>query len=79
MHPAIVLSEVTPGQRLRGRLQLILILAVVIGPMLLASAMYQWRFWVPQTRSYHGELIGTGRPARNSAWSVPMNRAGSCW
>ena len=29
--------------------------------MILATAMYQWRFWVPQTRSYHGELIGTGQ------------------
>lgn len=61
MNPAIALSEVTPSQRRRGRLQLILILAVVIGPMVLASAMYQWRFWVPETRSYHGELIGTGQ------------------
>ena len=65
MNPATALPdalpEVPPGQRLRGRLQLILILAVVIGPMILASAMYQWRFWVPETRSYHGELIGTGQ------------------
>jgi hypothetical protein len=61
MNPAIALPEVSPSQRRRGRLQLILILAVVIGPMILASAMYQWRFWVPETRSYHGELIGTGQ------------------
>lgn len=61
MNPAIALSEVSPSQRRRGRLQLILILAVVIGPMMLASAMYQWRFWVPETRSYHGELIATGQ------------------
>ncbi|HSX88363.1 MAG TPA: hypothetical protein VLG17_10220 [Pseudomonas sp.] len=65
MNPATALPDalpaVPPGQRLRGRLQLILILAVVIGPMILASAMYQWRFWVPETRSYHGELIGTGQ------------------
>ena len=61
MHPTITLSEVSPNRRRRGRLQLLMILAVVIGPMLLASAMYQWRFWVPQTRSYHGELIGTGQ------------------
>jgi len=44
----------------RGRWQLILILLVVIGPMLLATAMYQWRFWVPDSRSYHGELLGNG-------------------
>ena len=65
MNPAIALPEalpeVPPSQRRRGRLQLILILAVVIAPMILASAMYQWRFWVPETRSYHGELIGTGQ------------------
>jgi len=61
MNPAITLPEVSPGRRRRGRLQLIMILAVVIGPMILASAMYQWRFWVPETRSYHGELIGTGQ------------------
>lgn len=61
MNPAITLPEVSPSQRRRGRLQLILILAVVIGPMILATAMYQWRFWVPETRSYHGELIGTGQ------------------
>lgn len=61
MNPAIALPEVSPSQRRRGRLQLILILAVVIGPMILATAMYQWRFWVPETRSYHGDLIGTGQ------------------
>ena len=65
MNPAIALPEISPSQRRRGRLQLILILAIVIaiviGPMILATAMYQWRFWVPETRSYHGELIGTGQ------------------
>jgi hypothetical protein len=44
----------------RGRLQLLLVLAVTIGPMLLASAMYKWQFWVPASRSYHGELLGNG-------------------
>lgn len=61
MNPAITLPEVSPSRRRRGRLQLIMLLAVVIGPMILASAMYQWRFWVPETRSYHGELIGNGQ------------------
>jgi len=61
MNPAIALPEVSPSQRRRGRWQLILLLAVVIGPMVLASAMYQWRFWVPESRSYHGELIGNGQ------------------
>jgi hypothetical protein len=61
MPPAIALPNVTSAQKLRGRVQLLLILAVVIGPMLLASAMYHWQFWVPQGRNYHGELIGTGQ------------------
>jgi hypothetical protein len=61
MNPAIALPEASPSQRRRGRWQLILLLAIVIGPMVLASAMYQWRFWVPEGRSYHGELIGNGQ------------------
>ncbi|WP_457788372.1 hypothetical protein [Pseudomonas sp. PL-6] len=59
MNPAIALPE-TPRKG-RGRWQLLLLLAIAIGPMLLASAMYQWRFWVPETRSYHGVLVGTGQ------------------
>lgn len=51
----------TPSGRARGRLQLILILLVVIGPMLLATAMYKLQFWVPDSRSYHGEMIGNGQ------------------
>jgi hypothetical protein len=47
--------------RRRGRLQLLLILAVVIGPMLLASAMYRFGFWVPETRSYDGALVANGQ------------------
>ncbi|MGE8496900.1 MAG: hypothetical protein ACN6O6_05270 [Pseudomonas sp.] len=61
MNPAIALPEAPTNRRWRGRLQLILILAIVIAPMLLASAMYQWRFWVPETRNYHGVLIGDGQ------------------
>ena len=59
MNPAIAMPEAP--RKGRGRLQLLLILAIAIGPMFLASAMYQWRFWVPETRSYHGVLIGDGR------------------
>ncbi|MFJ2365209.1 hypothetical protein ACIPIN_16190 [Pseudomonas sp. NPDC087697] len=44
-----------------GRLQLILILLVVVGPMILATGMYKLQFWVPESRSYHGELIGNGQ------------------
>lgn len=49
-----------PPGRARGRLQLILILLVVLGPMLLATSMYKLNFWVPEGRSYHGEMIGNG-------------------
>ena len=46
------------ARRRTGRLQLIALLALVIGPMLLATAMFYGRFWIPEGRSYHGELIG---------------------
>lgn len=59
MQPAIDMSETPPARR--GRLPLILMLVMVIGPMVLATAMYQWRFWVPQERTYHGVLIGNGQ------------------
>lgn len=47
--------------RRRGRLQLILIVLLTVGPMVLATVMYQYKFWVPESRSYHGELIGNGQ------------------
>jgi hypothetical protein len=86
MNPAITQSEIPLGQRRRGRLQLIMILAVVIAPMLLASAMYQWRFWVPETRSYHGELLGSGQTLQDLGvggeveprWQLLVTAPGSC-
>ncbi|WP_369988951.1 hypothetical protein [Pseudomonas xanthosomatis] len=53
--------NVPEGRRARGRLQLLLILLVVLGPMVLATCMYKLNFWVPDGRSYHGEMIGTGQ------------------
>ncbi len=53
------MSEVP--DRCKGRWQLILILMMVIGPMALATFMYKLQFWVPDSRSYHGELIGNGQ------------------
>ena len=50
----------TPDRR-KGRWQLILILMMVISPMVLATFMYKLQFWVPDSRSYHGELIGNGQ------------------
>ncbi len=47
--------------RRKGRWQLILILLMVVGPMVLATFMYKLQFWVPDSRSYHGELIGNGQ------------------
>lgn len=86
MNPAITLPEASPSRRRRGRLQLIMLLAVVIGPMILASAMYQWRFWVPETRSYHGELIGNGQTradlgvsgAQEVRWQLLVTVPGTC-
>ncbi|MGK9067051.1 hypothetical protein [Stutzerimonas chloritidismutans] len=61
---------VQPSRR-RGRLQLLLIFAVVIGPMLLASAMYRYGFWVPETRNYDGVLIATGEGREALGISLP--------
>lgn len=58
MNPTI---DPTQPQRRKGRLQLLAILAVVIAPMLLASAMYRFGFWVPETRSYDGVLVANGQ------------------
>jgi hypothetical protein len=56
------MSEAKPSvNRRKGRLQLLLILLGVIGPMVLATGMYKLQFWVPDGRSYHGELIGNGQ------------------
>lgn len=57
MNPGISPVESRPT---RGRWQLLLIVAVVLGPMVLAACMYQYGFWVPESRSYDGELIGNG-------------------
>lgn len=50
-----------PAKRRRGRLQLLLILLLTVGPMVLATGMYRLKFWVPESRSYHGEMIGNGQ------------------
>lgn len=61
MNPSMTLDDTQVRRRNRGRLQLFLILAVVFGPMILATSMYKLNFWVPQSRSYHGELIANGK------------------
>ena len=56
------MSEAKPApSRRRGRIQLLLIVLGVVGPMLLATGMYKLQFWVPEGRSYHGELLGNGQ------------------
>ena len=50
-----------PSTRRRGRLQLVLILLLTVGPMVLATGMYKLKFWLPESRSYHGELLGNGQ------------------
>lgn len=60
MNPSITMPDTPARSRLSGRLQLLLILAIVVGPMVLATAMYYGNFWVPQSRSYHGELLANG-------------------
>jgi hypothetical protein len=78
-----------PQQRRRGRLQLILVLLVAIGPMILATGMYKLQFWVPDSRNYHGEMIGNGQSradlgvqADESHWqllvSAPQDCAADC-
>jgi hypothetical protein len=83
MNPALSVNETAPARR--GRWQLLALLAIVIGPMALAIAMYQWRFWVPETRTYHGELIGDGSSradlgveADEKRWQLLVTAPGSC-
>ncbi len=85
MNPALSTPE-SPRVRGRGRWQLIALLLVVIGPMILATAMYQWRFWVPEGRTYHGSLIGDGtqlgdigvQGATQARWQLLVTSAGEC-
>lgn len=61
MATATPLTAPERGKRkARGRLQLLLILLLVIGPMVLATCMYKLGFWVPDGRSFHGVLLGNG-------------------
>lgn len=71
--------------RRKGRWQLILILLMVIGPMALATFMYKLQFWVPDGRSYHGELIGNGQTrgdigvqADEQRWQLLVTAPAAC-
>ena len=61
MNPPSMSEAKAPVSRRRGRIQLLLIVLGVVGPMLLATGMYKLQFWVPEGRSYHGELLGNGQ------------------
>lgn len=85
MNPPGMSEAKTPVNRRRGRLQLLLILLGVVGPMILATGMYKLQFWVPEGRSYHGELIGNGQTradlgvqAQEDRWQILVTAPKDC-
>ena len=85
MNPPSMSEAKTPASRRKGRLQLLLILLGVIGPMILATGMYKLQFWVPEGRSYHGELIGNGQTradlgiqAQEDRWQMLVTAPRDC-
>lgn len=85
MNPPSMSEAKTPASRRKGRLQLLLILLGVIGPMILATGMYKLQFWVPDGRSYHGELIGNGQTradlgvqAQEDRWQILVTAPKDC-
>ncbi|GFM67219.1 hypothetical protein K5D33_05170 [Pseudomonas cichorii] len=72
-------------KRRRGRLQLLVLVLVAVGPMILATSMYRFNFWVPDSRSYHGQLIGNGLSrtdlgvqADEPRWQLLVSAPGQC-
>lgn len=85
MNPPSMSEAKLPASRRKGRLQLLLILFGVIGPMILATGMYKLQFWVPEGRSYHGELIGNGQTradlgvqAQEDRWQILVTAPKDC-
>lgn len=85
MNPPRMSEAKSPASRRKGRLQLLLILLGVIGPMILATGMYKLQFWVPEGRSYHGELIGNGQTradlgvqAQEDRWQILVTAPKDC-
>ena len=85
MNPPSMSEAKTPANRRKGRLQLLLILLGVIGPMILATGMYKLQVWVPDGRSYHGELIGNGQTradlgvqAQEDRWQMLVTAPKEC-
>lgn len=85
MNPTSTSEPRPPLNRRKGRWQLILVLLVAIGPMILATSMYKFKFWVPENRSFHGELIGNGQSradlgvqADESRWQLLVSAPQAC-
>ena len=85
MNPPNMSEVKTPVNRRKGRLQLLLIVLGVVAPMILATGMYKLQFWVPDGRSYHGELIGNGQTradlgvqAEEARWQLLVTAPKDC-
>lgn len=85
INPTSMSEQRPPQNRRKGRLQLILVLLVAIGPMILATSMYKFKFWVPDNRSFHGEMIGNGQSradlgvlAKEARWQLLVSAPGAC-
>ena len=85
MNPLNMSDTPAAPNRSKGRWQLILILLMVIGPMVLATLMYKWQFWVPDNRSDHGEMIGNGQTradigvqADEGRWQLLVTAPAAC-
>ncbi len=72
-------------RRRKGRLQLLLVMMIAFAPMVLATCMYVFGFWVPESRSYHGYLIGNGQSrmdlgvsAGERRWQLLVSVPGRC-
>lgn len=85
INPASMSEQRPPQSRRKGRLQLLLIVLVAVGPMILATGMYKFKFWVPEDRSFHGELIGNGQSRTDlgvqtdeSRWQLLVSAPQAC-
>ena len=85
MNPTNTSEAPVAQNRRKGRVQLLLIVLGVIGPMILATGMYKLNFWVPEGRSYHGELIGNGQTradlgvqAQEERWQLLVTAPKAC-
>lgn len=85
MSPTSTSEKRPPASRRKGRLQLMLVLLVAVGPMILATSMYKFKFWVPDNRSFHGEMIGNGETraelgvqSDEKRWQLLVTAPGQC-